>query len=53
MSDKANKDQLSDDDLKNVAGGAKKPGADDAQTGAVDDIQARRLQGLEQRDGRT
>lgn len=50
MSDKTNKDQLSDDELKNVAGGAKShPG--DAQTGAVDDIQSRRLQGLDQRDG--
>lgn len=49
MSDKTNKDQLSDDELKNVSGGAKsQPG--DGQTGAVDDIQSRRLQGLDQRD---
>ena len=53
MSDKTNKDQLSDDELKTVTGGNKgqKHGADtDAQTGAVDDIQAQRLQGLDQRD---
>ena len=53
MSDKTSKDQISDDELKNVAGGnkGKAQGADvDAQTGAVDDIQAQRLQALDQRD---
>ena len=51
MSNEVKQDQLSDDELKNVSGGTKSS-QNNAQTGAVDDIQARRLQGLDQRDGR-